>query len=116
MIRQAIAVINDFSGGQDTKTPIISMGLTKSPNMRNFHCSGVKERLMKRGGYAKVNTSVVESDNLDVFYSPGYQTYDYPLRSTATYTEISQGFKPKTSSTVTKVRLWLRSVGTPPGS
>ena len=116
MIRTAIAVINDFSGGQDTKTPIISMGLNKSPNMRNFHCSGVKERLMKRGGYAKVNSSAVESDNLDVHYSPGYQAYDYPLRTTAAYTQIAQGFKCNTSSTVTKVRLWLKKVGTPAGT
>ena len=116
MIKSAIAVINDFSGGQDTKTPIISMGLNKSPNMRNFHCAGVKERLMKRGGFAKVNSSAVESDNLDVHYSPGYQTYDYPLRTSATYTEISQGFKCNTSSTVTKVKLWLKKVATPAGT
>ncbi len=113
MIRSAIAVINDFSGGQDTKTPIISMGLNKSPNMRNWHCAGVGNRLMKRGGFAKVNTTAVESDNLDVYYSPGYQTYDYPLRTTASYTQISQGFKCNTSSTVTKVKLWLKKVETP---
>ena len=116
MIRQAIAVINDFSGGQDTKTPIISMGLNKSPNMRNFHCAGVKERLMRRGGFAKVNSSPVETDGLDVYYPPGYQTYDYPLRTTATYTQISQGFKCNTSSTVIKVKLWLKKAGTPAGT
>ena len=89
MLKNPIAVINDFSGGQDTKTPIASMTLNKSPNMRNFHCAGIKERLMKRGGFAKVNSSVVESDNLDVYYPTNYQTYDYPLRTTAAYTEIS---------------------------
>lgn len=116
MIRRAIAVINDFSGGQDTKTPIISMGLNKSPNMRNFHCAGVKERLMKRGGFAKINSSTVETDNLDCYYSPGYQTTDYALRDAAARTEIAQGFKPNTSSTVTKVKLWLKKAGTPAGT
>lgn len=116
MIRQAIAVIDDWSGGQDTKTPIIKMGLTKSPNMRNFHCAGVANRLVKRGGFAKVNSSAVESDSLDEFYPPGYQTYDYPLRSVSTYTQISQGFKPNTSSTVTKIRLWLKKTGAPTGN
>jgi hypothetical protein len=116
MIRQAIAVINDFSGGQDTKTPIVSMGLNKSPNMRNFHCAGVKERLMKRGGFAKLNSSQIDTDDLDVHYSPGYQTHDYALRDTADRTEISQGFKCATSSTVTKVRLWLKKTGTPAGT
>ena len=116
MLRKPIAVINDFSGGQDTKTPIISMGLNKSPNMRNWHCAGVKERLIKRGGFAKVNASPVESDNLDTYYPPGYQTYDYALRDVATRTQISQGFKCNTSSTVTKVRLWLKKVGTPAGT
>lgn len=47
MIRNAVALINDWSGGQDTKTPIIKMGLKKSPNMRNFHCAGVANRLVK---------------------------------------------------------------------
>lgn len=116
MIRNAIAVINDFSGGQDTKTPIISMGLNKSPNMRNFHCAGVKERLMKRGGFAKVNSSAVSSDLLDVAYPPGYQTYDYNLRDVIARSQISQGFKCNTSSTVTKVRLWIKKVGTPAGT
>lgn len=113
MIKQAIAVISDFSGGQDTKTPVISMGLTKSPNMRNFHCAGMANRLVKRGGFAKINASAVESDDLDEFYPPGYQTYNYALRDTAARTEISQGFKPNTSSTVTKIKLWLKSVETP---
>ncbi len=116
MIKTAISIINDFSGGQDTKTPIISMGLNKSPNMRNFHCAGIKDRLMKRGGFAKVNSSPVETDNLDAYYPPGYQTYDYPLRDAAARTQISQGFKPKTSSTVTKVKLWLKKTGTPAGT
>lgn len=116
MIRSAIAVINDFSGGQDTKTPIISMPLNKSPNMRNFHCAGVGNRLVKRGGFAKVNSSAVESDNLDVFYPSGYQTYDYALRDATARTQISQGFKCNTSSTVTKVRLWLKKTGTPAGT
>lgn len=111
--KQAVAIINDFSGGQDTRTPIISMGLNKSPNMRNFHCAGVKERLIKRGGFDKVNSSPVETDNLDVYYSPGYQTADYALRDAAARTKISQGFKCNTSSTVTKIRLWLKKTGTP---
>lgn len=100
----------------DTKTPIISMGLNKSPNMRNFHCAGIKDRLMKRGGFAKINSNAIESDNLDVCYPPGYQTTDYALRDTATRTQISQGFKVNTSSTVTKVRLWLKKTGTPAGT
>lgn len=116
MIQTPIAVINDFSGGQDTKTPIISMPLSASPNMRNFHCSGNANRLIKRGGFAKVNSSVVESDNLDEFYSPGYQTTDYALRDTATNTQLSQGFKANTSGPVTKVKLWLKSEGTPAGT
>lgn len=116
MIKTPISVINDFSGGQDTKTPIISMGLTKSPNMRNFHCSGIGSRLMKRGGYAKINTSTVESDNLDAYYPPGYQTTDYALRDTATRTKISMGFKANTSSSVTKIRLWLKKTGVPAGT
>ena len=116
MLRNPIAVITDFSGGQDTKTPIISMGLTKSPNMRNFHCAGIGNRLLKRGGFAKVNSSAVESDNLDVYYAPGYQTYDYALRDAAARTQISQGFKCNTSSTVTKVKLWLKKTGTPAGT
>lgn len=116
MIKQPTAVINDFSGGQDTKTPIISMGLNKSPNMRNFHCAGIGSRLLKRGGITKINSSAVESDNLDCAYPPGYQTTDYALRDTATHTEISQGFKPVTSADVTKIRLWLKSVGTPAGT
>ncbi len=116
MIKKAIAVVNDFSGGQDTKTPIISMGLNKSPNMRNFHCAGVKERLIKRGGFAKINSTPVESDLLDTCYPPGYQTTDYALRDTATRTQISQGIKVNTSSTVTKVKLWLKKVGTPGGT
>ena len=74
MIRTSIAVINDWAGGQDTKTPITKMGLNKSPNMRNFHCAGVANRLMKRGGFAKVNSTAVETDDLDVAYPPGYQT------------------------------------------
>ena len=114
--KNAVAIINDFSGGQDTRTPIISMGLNKSPNMRNFHCAGIGNRLMKRGGFAKVNTSTVESDGLDVYYPPGYQTYDYALRDAAARTQISQGFKSNTTSTVTKVRLWLKKVGTPAGT
>src|SRR3990167_5725818 len=116
MIRTPIAVINDFSGGQDTKTPIISMGLNKSPNMRNYHCAGVGNRLLKRGGFAKLNSSAIETDEIDVFYPPGYQTADHKLRDTATNTKISQGFKTNTSSTVTKVRLWLKKTGTPAGT
>jgi len=116
MIKNAVSVIDDWSGGQDTKTPILKMGLNKSPNMRNFHCAGVGNRLMRRGGFAKVNSSAVESDNLDEYYSPGYQTYDYSLRDVSTYTQISQGFKPNTSSTVTKIRLWLKKTGTPAGT
>ena len=116
MIKKQVSVINDFSGGQDTRTPIIHMPLNKSPNMRNFHCAGVGNRLMKRGGFAKVNSSTVESDGIDVYYSPGYQTYDYALRDTAARTQISQGFKCNTSSTVTKVRLWLKKTGTPAGT
>lgn len=84
--------------------------------MRNWHCAGVKERLMRRGGFAKINSSTVETDNLDVFYPSGYQTTDHNLRDTATNTQISQGFKCKTSSTVTKVRLWLKKTGTPAGT
>ncbi len=109
-------VINDFSGGQDTRTPILNMTLTKSPNMRNYHCAGIKERLIKRGGFSKVNSSAVTTDNLDVFYPSGYQTFDHALRDTATNTQIAQGFKPKTSSTVTKVRLWLKKTGIPAGT
>ncbi len=116
MIKKAIAIINDFSGGQDTKTPIISMGLNKSPNMRNFHCAGVKDRLIKRGGFAKINSSPVETDDIDTFYPPGYQTTDYALRDTATRTQISQGFKANTTGTCTKIRLWLKKVGTPAGT
>uniref|UniRef100_A0A6M3KFW8 Putative baseplate wedge initiator n=1 Tax=viral metagenome TaxID=1070528 RepID=A0A6M3KFW8_9ZZZZ len=116
MIKTPISLINDWSGGQDTKTPIISMALNKSPNMRNFHCAGVKERLMKRGGFAKINTGAVESDNLDVYYPPGYQVADYALRDTAARTALSQGFKCNTSSTVIKIRLWLKKVGTPAGT
>ena len=116
MIRKSVTVLNDFSGGQDTKTPIIDMALNKSPNMRNFHCAGVKGRLLKRSGYDKVNSTVVESDNLCAYYPPGYCTYDYPLRTTSTYTEISQGFKVGVTTTVTKVRLWLKKTGTPGGT
>jgi len=116
MIRKQIAAITDFSGGQDTRTPIIAMGLTKSPNMRNFHCAGVKERLVKRGGYSKINSSEVGSDNLDVYYPSGYQTFDYALRDATSRTEISQGFKPKTSAAVQKVRLWLKKTSTPTGN
>lgn len=116
MIKKTVTVISDFSGGQDTKTPIISMGLNKSPNMRNYHCAGVKERLLKRSGFAKVNSSGVESDGLDCFYPPGYQTTDYAIRDASARTQISQGFKPNTSSTVTKVKLWLKKVGTPAGT
>jgi len=116
MIRKTAIVISDFSGGEDTRTPILSMPLNKSPNMRNFHCAGVGNRLMKRGGFDKVNSSTVESDGLDVCYPPGYQTTDYALRDAAARTQISQGFKCKTSSTVTKVKLWLKKVGTPAGT
>lgn len=116
MIRKSVTVINDFSGGQDTKTPILYMPLNKSPNMRNFHCAGVRERLIKRGGYAKVNSTEVESDNLCAYYPPGYCVYDYPLRTTATYTEIGQGFKVGLTTTVTKVKLWLKKTGTPGGT
>ena len=116
MIKKTLTIINDFSGGQDTKTPIIAMPLTKSPNMRNWHCAGVPNRLKKRGGYAKVNSSTVESDNLDAYYSPGYQTTDYALRDTTAHTEISQGFKANTSDTVTQIKLWLKSEGTPAGT
>jgi hypothetical protein len=84
--------------------------------MRNFHCAGVKERLKRRDGFTKLNSSAVESDGLDVAYPPGYQTYDYALRDATARTQISQGFKPNTSSTVTKVRLWLKKVGTPTGN
>ncbi len=116
MIREAVVLINDWSGGEDTKTPITSMGLNKSPNMRNWHCAGLGNRLIKRGGFAKVNASTVESDGLDVFYPPGYQTFDYALRDTVANTEISQGFKVETTGDVTKVKLWLKAVGTPAGT
>jgi len=116
LIRQAIAVIDDWSGGQDTKTPIIKMGLNKSPNMRNFHCAGSINRLIKRGGFSKINSTPVETDNLDVFYPPGYQTLDHSLRDTASNTQISQGFKCNTSGPVTKIRLWLKNTGTPAGT
>ena len=116
MLRKPISLIDDWSGGQDTKTPLTKMGLNKSPNMRNFHCAGVANRLMKRGGFAKLNSTAVETDDLDACYPPGYQTADHKLRDTATNTKISQGFKPSTSSTVTKIRLWLKSTGTPAGT
>lgn len=116
MIRKNAIVINDFSGGIDTKTPITSMALNKSPNMRNWHCKGTGNRLIKRGGFSKVNSSSVESDGLDVFYPPGYQTTDYNLRDAAARTSISQGFKCNTSSTVTKVKLWLKKTGAPAGT
>lgn len=114
--KQAVNVINDFSGGQDTRTPILYMPLTKSPNMRNWHCAGIKERLIKRGGFSKINSSAVETDGLDVCYPPGYQTTDHSLRDTATNTQIAQGFKLNVSSTVTKVKLWLKKTGTPGGT
>ena len=84
--------------------------------MRNWHCSGVKERLVKRGGFSKINSSAVESDGLDAYYPPGYQTTDYALRDAAARTQVSQGFKPNTTAAVTKVRLWLKKVGTPAGT
>lgn len=116
MIRQSAIVISDFGGGQDTKTPLLAMPSSKSPNMRNWHCAGMKERLVVRGGYAKLNSGAIPSAGLDVAYPPGYQTTDYNLMDTATHTEISQGFKPSTSADVTKVRLWLKSEGTPAGT
>lgn len=116
MLRNPVAIIDDWSGGQDTKTPIIKMGLNKSPNMLNFHCAGVANRLLKRGGFAKLNSTAVETDDLDASYPPNYQTEDHKLRDTSTNTEVSQGFKPNTSSTVTKVRLWLKKTGTPGGT
>lgn len=116
MIRKAVTVINDFSGGQDTKTPLINMPLNKSPNMRNFHCAGVGNRLIKRDGFAKVNSSVIASDGLDVYYPPGFQTYDYALRDAVARTQISQGFKSNTSAAVKKVRLWLKKTGSPTGN
>lgn len=115
MLKKGIAVINDFSGGQDTKTPIISMGLKKSPNMRNYHCAGVPNRLIKRGGFSKINSSAVESDGLDVYYSCGYQTTNYALRDAAARTRLSQGFKPTTTGDIANVKLWLKKVGTPAG-
>lgn len=116
MIKKQASVISDFGGGQDTRTPILYMPMSKSPNMRNWHCAGIKERLIKRGGFAKVNSSTVETDGLDVYYPPGYQTTDHALRDTAANTQISQGFKCNTSSTVIKVKLWLKKTGTPAGT
>lgn len=116
MIKKSVQVINDFSGGQDTRTPIITMPLTKSPNMRNYHCAGVGNRLMKRLGREKVNSSAVEIDGLDVAYPPGYQTTDYAVRDAAARTEISQGFKCATTDDVTKVRVWLKKTGSPTGN
>src|SRR3990167_8969973 len=116
MIKKQVSVINDFSGGQDTRTPILSMPLNKSPNMRNFHCAGIGSRLIKRGGFAKVNSSAVETDGLDAYYPPGYQTTDYALRDAAARTQIAQGFKCNVSSTVSKVKLWVKKTGTPAGT
>lgn len=116
MIKKKVSVISDFGGGQDTRTPIAYLPLNRSPNMRNFHCAGIGNRLIKRGGFSKVNSTAVESDNLDVFYPPGYQVGDHKLRDVAANTEISMGFKPNTTGTVTKVRLWLKKVGTPGGT
>jgi len=116
LLKQQIAMINDFSGGQDTLTPILSMPLKNSPNMRNWHCAGIGNRLIKRGGFAKVNASAVSSDLLDTFYPCGYQTFDQNWRDVTANTNISQGFKPNTSSTVTKVRLWLKKTGAPTGN
>jgi hypothetical protein len=116
MLKSQVGLINDFSGGQDTRTPILIMPLTSSPNMKNWHTSGMKNRLVKRGGFSKVNSSQVPSDGLDAFYPPGYQTFDHTWRDTATNTNISQGFKPKTSSTVTSIRLWLKKTGAPTGN
>lgn len=115
MIRKTAIVINDFSGGQDTKTPNISLPANKSPNMRNFHCAGIPSRLMKRDGFTKLNSTAIPASGLDVAYPPGYQTYDYAHRDTATHTKIGQGFKMKTSGTVTKVRLWLKKTSAPAG-
>lgn len=116
MIKKSVKIINDFSGGQDTKTPIIGMSLNKSPNMRNFHCAGVAGRLIKRGGFDKLNSSVVESDNLDAYYPPGYQTYDYTFRYATANTQVGQGFIACTTGTCTKIRLWLKKVGSPTGN
>lgn len=116
MLRKQINLINDFSGGQDTRTPLITMPLTASPNMRNWHTAGIKNRLVKRGGFSKINNSQVPTDNLDTFYPSGYYTYDHTFGDTATNTNVSQGFKCNTSSTVTKVRLWLKKVGAPTGN
>ena len=116
MIKNPIVVVNDFSGGQDTKTPIVSMALSKSPNMRNFHCAGNPNRLIKRGGFSKINSSATGSDDLDCYYPPGYQTHDYAVRDAAARTQISQGFKPGTSAAVQKVRLWLKKTSTPTGN
>lgn len=84
--------------------------------MRNFHSAGIKERLKRRLGIAKINSIAVTTDNLDTHYPPGYQTYDYSLRTISTYTKISEGFKPKTSSTITKINLWLKKTGIPAGT
>lgn len=116
MLKNQVSVINDFSGGQDTITPIVTMPLTSSPNMKNFHCAGLKNRLIKRGGFSKLNSSPVSSDNLDTFYSPGYQTFDQNWGDVTANTNISQGFKPNTSSTVTEIRLWLKVFQIPTGN
>ena len=116
MLKTQIAAITDFSTGQDTRTPILALPLTSSPNMRNWHCAGTKNKLVKRGGYTAVNSSDVPTDTLDVFYPPGYQSFDHTWRDTAANTNISQGFKPNTSNTVTKVRLWLKKTGAPTGN
>jgi hypothetical protein len=84
--------------------------------MRNWHCAGVKEKLVERGGRSKLNSSAIPSAGLDVAYPPGYQTVDYKLMDTTTHTQISQGFKPKTSADITKVRLWIKSILVPAGA
>lgn len=116
MLRNQIAVINDFSGGLDTRTPILVMPLTSSPNMRNWHTSGIKNRLVKRGGFSKINTNVAPTDNLDTYYPSGYQTYDFTWRDTSLHTNISQGFKPISSGSVKQIRLWLKKTGAPTGN
>ncbi len=116
MLKTQIAAITDFSGGQDTRTPIIVMPLTSSPNMKNWHTAGMKNRLVKRGGFSSINNTPVPTDNLDAFYPCGYQTFDHTWRDTAANTNIAQGFKCNTANTVTKVRLWLNKVGSPTGN
>jgi hypothetical protein len=84
MIKSSILTLEDFSGGLNTKTGTMQIGINESPNCLNCH-SNLFKSLQWRNGSAYLNATPLSD-------TKGNGTYIYPYWSAGTLKERLIGF------------------------